>query len=120
MKEIEKLTTLLGLPVDTDVDDVLGDGIYFRTQPVGLGINGHRSTTSNDEMSDGLHVHQTLGQAIFADHNGDDVELIVIRWDGEDWPTDDYEGVNIDPDTAEIIGRFDFEKICDEYEEEQN
>ncbi len=79
---------------------------YFRIQPAGLGLAGHYSETSNDELSDGLHVFDSpmgvVSTDVPAHVYGDEVVVIEAA---DEWPNDDVEGVCIDPETAQIVAR---------------
>lgn len=83
---------------------------YFRIQPAGLGIDGHYSTTSNDEQADGLHVFDEPNGVLATDGDsawyGD--EVVVIEG-GESWANGDVEGECIDPSEASIIAKYSLE-----------
>ena len=83
--------------------------IYYRVQPVGLGIAGHRSLTSNDETPYGIDVFNdadqlTRSETWTAVSDGDEV---LVIWSADDtWENGDVEGVRLDPETAEILARI--------------
>ena len=80
---------------------------YYRVQPAGLGLAGHYSLTSNDELADGIHVHNNLYAAVHPDgwleQYGD--ELVVISA-GRFWDNHDVEGVCVNPNEAVILARI--------------
>ena len=82
--------------------------IYYRVQPAGLGIAGHRSLTSNDETPFGVDVFDDADSVRHSDTwrgRNDTDEVVVIASSDEPWDNGDIEGVRLDPDTAEILAR---------------
>lgn len=81
---------------------------YYRIQPVGLGISGHRSLTSADETPYGIDVFTDAADVAGSDswraRNPDD-EVVVIESDDEGWDNEDVEGWRIDPEVATIVQR---------------
>lgn len=117
--KIEQIADLLGVSVDASLDDYEADGIWFRVQPTGLGLD-HRSTTSSDELADGPHVCQTLAQAVGQEgvwqmRRGH--ELVVISGPEDLADTGDVEGYVLPVGEGEIVGRFDFGMVLQELSE---
>lgn len=81
--------------------------LYYRIQPAGLSIAGHRSETSAGNRPHGIDVFDSALGTLHADvgHSAYGDELIVIAG-GPSWPNHDVEGVRIDPEEASIIARF--------------
>jgi hypothetical protein len=81
---------------------------YYRIQPAGLELSGHRSLSSNDETPFGVDVFELPWQAAFPegplDSYGD--EVVVIETDEDCWDNGDAEGCRIDPEGAWIVARF--------------
>jgi hypothetical protein len=78
---------------------------YYRIQPAGLPLVGHRSESS-DGIRDGVDVFESADRTFRTDaprkFYGDEVLVIEAS---EDWPNGDVEGVRIDPATATIVER---------------
>lgn len=117
MNASSNVCRLIGIDSTDDWDSVWSEGIWFRVQPAGLGLE-HRSECSDGSYSDGVHVHQTMAQAVTQEGrwqmNG--FELIVIRGPILLADTCDVEGWILPPDSGEIIGRFNFDDLCDEFD----
>lgn len=81
---------------------------YFRLQPAGLGLSGHRSLTSNDETPYGidvfLYAHNVIGSDTWAARDVND-EILVLESEEEGWDNEDAEGWRLDPETATIVAR---------------
>lgn len=99
-------------------DDIWAEGIWFRVQPKGLGLD-HRSETSNGALAAGVHVFQTLEQAVAQEGRwcmtGGGHEVIVIRGPKHLEDTGDVEGCLLPSGCGEIVLRADFDTLCDEY-----
>lgn len=84
---------------------------YYRIQPAGLGLTGHRSETSSGELADGLHVFASaceavnpdVGQLHRAEYLGDEVVELEAP---AHWDNGDVEGVCVDPSDARIVRRW--------------
>jgi hypothetical protein len=115
-----ELASLIGAENVEHWDDIYADGMWLRVQPKGLGLD-HRSETSNGDLAEGIHVHQTLEQAVNQegrwDLEGDGCELVVIRGPEQLEDTGDVEGWVLPIGAGEIIGRFDYDALCDEADE---
>lgn len=85
-----------------------GRRIYFRVQPPGLGVRGHRSETSNGERR-WLHVYtepwEPWSVEVSPGTHGTEVVLVAA---GDHRPNGDVEGVEVDPVMADVVGRFTF------------
>ena len=113
-----EIANLIGVKEVETWDDITADCVWFRVQPKGLGLN-HCSETSNGELANGLHVMQTMEQAIsqegsyqMAGH-----ELIVIRGPLRLADTGDVEGWLLPIGSGEIVARADFDALTEEREE---
>lgn len=115
-----KIASLIGVDNSDNWDDVHATGIWFRVQPKGLGLD-HRSESSNGELSNGVHVVQTLEQAVNQEGRwcmeGKNHELIVIRGANELSDTGDVEGWVLT--SGEVIGRFDYDSLCEESDDRE-
>lgn len=118
----QQIETLLGCDSGICLDDVWAPGLWLRVQPACLGLE-HKSETSGGGLAEGVHVHQTLGQAysqegrwLFLQEGG--YELIVIRGPNALADTGDVEGWVLPPGQGEIIGRFDYTQLCEELGED--
>lgn len=111
----DKIASLIGAENVESWDDIYAEGIWFRVQPKGLELD-HKSETSNGELANGVHVMQTLEQAVNQEGRwcmeGKDHELIVIRGANELADTGDVEGWVLT--SGEVIGRFDYDALCEE------
>jgi len=103
---------------DGDLDQTT-PGIWYRVQPAGCGLD-HRSETSEGELSDGCHVHQTLAQAIYQEgralflHEGG-YELVVIHGPKDLRDTQDVEGWILPLNAGVIVARYDYENLCEQF-----
>lgn len=93
------------------------DRIYYRIQPAGLPIAGHRSTASDESVPFGVDVFYQAQDVLRPDgpvaYYGD--EVVVLRA-GQHWENGDVEGVRIDPATAHEVARLswsDFAVLCE-------
>ena len=83
--------------------------LYYRIQPAGLDISGHRSEASDDTLPVGIDVFRsaidTLCTDVGAQVYGNEVLVIDAA---EHWDNGDVEGVRIDPSSARVVARFSF------------
>jgi len=86
---------------------------YYRVQPAGLEIQGHRSEASvDDDEPEGIDVF-LCARGLFRmrlderEVYGD--EVLVIEG-GEWWDNEDVEGGRIDPEEATIVRRLTWEE----------
>jgi hypothetical protein len=81
---------------------------YYRIQPTGLEISGHRSQTSLDETPYGIDAftgpNDVIGSDSWIARTATD-EVLIIEAEGH-WDNGDVEGVRIDPETATIVRRI--------------
>lgn len=95
-------------------------GYWLRVQPKGLGID-HRSETSSGELDDGIHVFQTLEQAVLQEGQWQMMdgnhEIVVIHGPEQLADTGDVEGWSLPIGKGKIVGRLDFKEFVDEYKE---
>lgn len=117
---VNKIANLIGAGNVQTWDDIYAEGIWFRVQPKGWGLN-HRSETSNGELANGVHVMQTLEQAVNQEGRwcmeGKDHELVVIRGANELADTSDVEGWVLT--SGEVIGRFNYNALCEESDDRE-
>lgn len=118
----DKIASLIGAENVESWDDIYAEGIWFRVQPKGRGLE-HRSETSNGELASGVHVMQTLEQAVNQEGRwcleGEEHELVVIRGPERLVDTGDAEGWVLPIGSGEIIGRFDYDALCEESDDRE-
>ena len=88
--------------------------LFYRIQPEGLEIVGHRSEANDGEQHDGIDVfscaEQTLAPDVRPEDYGD--EVIVIH--ASHSPTNgDVEGCRIDPETSTVVRRYPWPEWVD-------
>lgn len=115
----QQVAQQIGAPADADWDEVWALGIWFRAQPAGLALD-HRSECSDGSLADGVHVFQTLAQAVLqegADQMGTGHELVVIKGPERLADTGDVEGWLLPAGAGQIVGRYPFAALIAEYRE---
>ncbi len=114
----QQIAQQIGAVADADWDDVWATGIWFRVQPAGLGLD-HLSECSDGSLADGVHVFQTLTQAVLQEGAWQmtDHELVVIQGPERLADTGDVEGWLLPTGHGEIIGRHDFSALVAECRE---
>lgn len=97
---------------------IVGSNIYYRIQPKGKKIKDHRSYTSGDVYSKGVHVFIEPWQVLEADvppeFYGDEVLIIKAS---RAWDDEDVEGVAVDPNSPDtkILDRMSLDKFIVTY-----
>lgn len=117
-----EIASLIGAENVETWDDIYAADVWFRVQPKGLGL-AHQSETSNGDLANGVHVHKTLEQAVNQEgrwiFQGDGCELVVIRGPEQLADTGDVEGWVLPIGSGEIIGRADYDALCEESDERE-
>jgi hypothetical protein len=90
---------------------------YYRIQPAGLEISGHRSEDSEESGQPGvdvfLYAYQVCCPDVAPELYGD--EVVVIEAPGH-WSNGDVEGVRIDPRKAKIVRRIPLQECLELWE----
>ena len=109
-----QIARLIGADAADTLDEVWAPGYWFRVQPAGLGLD-HRSECSDGSLAAGVHVFQTLAQAVLQEGAWQmaGYELVVIEGPEILADTRDVEGWLLLAGEGRIISRFDFAALCD-------
>lgn len=95
--------------------------IFYRLQPKGLSVIGHRSETSTGRRARGIHVFTNVWETFAPDAGrnayGDEV-LVLYCADSECCvDNEDVEGVEVDPADLVVLGRYSYSQwdalICE-------
>ena len=108
---------LLGITAE-EWSGIAKPGIWYRVQPVECDLS-HNSTTSNDCTDCGVHVVQTLEQAVLLEgaylYRSTPHEVVVIAGPLDLRDTGDVEGWVLPEGSGRIIGRYSYSDLEAEY-----
>ena len=100
--------------------------IVYRIQPIGAELHGIRTTTSNEDLANGVHVFDTLSSVAACRGwcTEKDVELVTIECDARDLlDNEDYEGSLLIRGRGVIVNRMEFadtREVADYADEKAN
>jgi hypothetical protein len=88
--------------------------IYYRIQPAGLEIAGHRSEASDDVLHAGIDAFCSATNTLNPDGwKAKSTDEVLVLSAERHWDNGDVEGVRVDPQAATVVARLSWQAWLD-------